>query len=51
MWKWEGRWGVRLESVLQRKSPELEGRCLGLVLALPLTCCAILGRSLSLSGL
>lgn len=42
--------GVRLESVMQRKSPGLGSRWLFVVLALPLTCCVMLGKSLSLSG-
>lgn len=43
--------GIRVESAMPRKSPGLRCRCLVLALALPLlTCCVILGRSLSLSG-
>lgn len=47
----EGEGGIRLECVMQRKSPGLGGRCLVLVLALSLTCCVILGKSLLLSSL
>lgn len=47
--EWEG--GIRLECVMQGKRPGLGGRCLVLVLVLSLTCCVILGTSLSLSGL
>ena len=41
---------IRVQSVLQRKSPGLRGRCLVLVLALPLACYVTLGKALPLSG-
>lgn len=43
--------GIKLGSLLQRQSPELGGRSLGLALALPLACCEIVGKPLSSQGL